>query len=287
LKPSFLIGISLILGAIAAFFVAHLSRSPELASGPQVVIASGTIQAGTALTESQLSVLNWPTVTTPAGVFAETKPLTQRYARQTIEAGELILESKLASTDSKGGLAAMITAGKRAISVRVNDVVGVAGFALPGNYVDILVSAKDAAGNSFSKIVLNRVKVLAVAQDTTSDAAKPKVVNAVTLELSPAESEQLDLARSIGSLSLVLRNEIDAGLSNSNGARLVDLTHQGIAIESNPLPAGNLANTNNAADTTNTVSTKPKAPKLKGTSSAAKADAVQEIRGIREGGGAK
>ena len=85
----------------------------------------------------------------------------------------------------------------------------------------------------------------------------------------------------------MLRNEIDAGLSNSNGARLVDLTHQGIAIESNPLPATNLVNTNNAADTTNTVSTKPRAPKLKGTSSAFRSDAVQEIRGIREGGGAK
>jgi pilus assembly protein CpaB len=287
LKPSLLIGISLILGAIAAFFVAHLSRSPEIAGGPQVVIASSTIQAGTELSTSQLSVLNWPSPSTPQGVFSDTKPLAHRYARQTIEPGELILESKLAAIDSKGGLASIITAGKRAISVRVNDVVGVAGFALPGNYVDILVSAKDSEGNSFSKIVLNRVKVLAVAQDTTSDAAKPKVVNAVTLELTPAESEQLDLARSIGSLSLVLRNEIDAGLSSSNGTRLVDLTHQGIAIESNPLPASNLSNTNNAQDATNTVSTKPKAPKLKGTSSAAKADAVQEIRGIKEGGGAK
>lgn len=271
---------SLILGAIAAFFVAHLSRSPELASGPQVVIASSTIQAGTELSTGQLSVLNWPSPSTPQGVFSDTKPLAHRFARQTIDAGELILESKLAAIDSKGGLASMIAAGKRAISVRVNDVVGVAGFALPGNYVDILVSAKDSAGNTFSKIVLNRVKVLAVAQDTSADAAKPKVVNAVTLELTPAESEQLDLARSIGSLSLVLRNEIDAGLSNSNGARLVDLTHQGIAIESTPLPTANAA-----TDTTTTVTTKPKAPKLK--AAASNQGAVQEIRGIKDGGGAK
>lgn len=280
MKPSLLIGVSLILGAIAAFFVAHLSRSPELASGPQVVIASSTIQAGTELSTGQLSVLNWPSPSTPQGVFSDTKPLAHRFARQTIDAGELILESKLAAIDSKGGLASMIAAGKRAISVRVNDVVGVAGFALPGNYVDILVSAKDSAGNTFSKIVLNRVKVLAVAQDTSADAAKPKVVNAVTLELTPAESEQLDLARSIGSLSLVLRNEIDAGLSNSNGARLVDLTHQGIAIESTPLPTANAA-----TDTTTTVTTKPKAPKLK--AAASNQGAVQEIRGIKDGGGAK
>ncbi len=281
MKPSLLIVASLIFGAIAAFFVAHLSRSPELAGGPQVVIASTTIQAGTELSDSQLKVLNWPSPSPPQGIFSDSKILNHRFARQTIEAGELVLESKLASTDSKGGLASIIAAGKRAISVRVNDVVGVAGFALPGNYVDVLVSAKDGAGNSFSKIVLNRVKVLAVAQDTTAETAKPKVVNAVTLELTPAESEQLDLARSIGSLSLVLRNEIDAGLSNSNGARLVDLTHQGISIESNPLPvmSGSLD--------VEKVSIKPKAPKLKGSSSAPQQDTVQEIRGVKEGGGAK
>lgn len=280
MKPSLLIGISLILGAIAAFFVAHLTRGTDVASGPQVVIASSTIRAGTEISSSQLKVLHWPSPSTPAGVFANTSTLNHRFARQTIEAGELVLESKLASAESKGGLASMIAAGKRAISVRVNDVVGVAGFALPGNYVDVLVSAKDSAGNSFSKIVLNRVKVLAVAQDTTADDSKPKVVNAVTLELTPAESEQLDLARSIGSLSLVLRNEIDAGLSNSNGARLVDLTHQGISIESTPLPTANAA-----TDTTTTVTTKPKAPKLK--ASASNQGAVQEIRGIKDGGGAK
>jgi hypothetical protein len=80
----------------------------------------------------------------------------------------------------------------------------------------------------------------------------------------------------------VLRNEIDAGLSSSNGARLVDLTHQGIAIESNPVPA-----TNNAPVNTNVVSSKPKVAKLKGSSSVSKQDAVQEIRGIKEGGGAQ
>ena len=282
MKPSLLIGISLILGAIAAFFVAHLSRSPVLANGPKVVIAASTIQAGTEIADNQLSVLNWPSPSTPQGVFAEAKPLSHRFARQTIQAGELVLESKLAPIDSKGGLASMISAGKRAISVRVNDVVGVAGFALPGNYVDVLVSAKDSENRPFSKIVLNRVKVLAVAQDTTADPTKPKVVTAVTLELTPAESEQLDLARSIGALSLVLRNEIDAGLSSSNGARLVDLTHQGLVIESNPMPAVVDATSAKKPD-----STQPKAKNLKKFSAPPKQETVQEIRGIKETGGAQ
>jgi len=282
LKPFLLIGISLILGAIAAFFVAHLSRSEDLASGPPVVIASSTIQAGTELSDSQLKVLKWPTATTPPGVFSAAKPLNHRFARQTIEVGELVLEAKLASTDSKGGLASMIAAGKRAISVRVNDVVGVAGFALPGNYVDVRVSAKDSLGNPFSKIVLNRVKVLAVAQDTAADSAKPKVVNAVTLELTPAESEKLDLARSIGALSLALRNEIDSGLSSSNGARLVDLTHQGIAIESTPM-----LSVNGPSEITKVISIKSKATKLNGSLALSKQDSVLEIRGIKESAGSK
>jgi pilus assembly protein CpaB len=161
-------------------------------------------------------------------------------------------------------------------------VVGVAGFALPGNYVDVLVSAKDSESRPFSKIVLNRVKVLAVAQDTTADPTKPKVVTAVTLELTPAESEQLDLARSIGALSLVLRNEIDAGLSSSNGARLMDLTHQGISIESAPLEVAPDATTASKAG-----ARQPKSKALKKTPAPPKPDTVQEIRGIKESEGAK
>ena len=123
-----------------------------------------------------------------------------------------------------GGLSAVVASGKRAMTVRVNDVVGVAGFALPGNYVDILVnlapSNSDLAQNagSISKIVLERILVLAVAQESAVDDSKPRVVNAVTLELTPNEVEKLDLARSIGSLSLVLRNQIEAQPANTTGA---------------------------------------------------------------------
>ena len=111
------------------------------------------------------------------------------------------------------------------MTVRVNDVVGVAGFALPGNFVDILVHtqddrAKPAGGGplAISKIVLERILVLAVAQESGRDDNKPKVVNAVTLELTPEQVEKLDLARSVGSLSLVLRNQVDPAPVNTDGA---------------------------------------------------------------------
>jgi pilus assembly protein CpaB len=107
--------------------------------------------------------------------------------------GEPLLERKLAPVGTLGRLSAVIAEGKRAMTVRVNDVVGVAGFALPGNYVDVMVNAqqdkekgKAEEGKQISKTVLERVLVLAVAQEASRDDTKPKVVSAVTLELSPA-----------------------------------------------------------------------------------------------------
>mgnify|MGYP003596621543 FL=1 len=122
-----------------------------------------------------------------------------------------------------GGLSGVIADGKRAITVRVNDVVGVAGFALPGNLVDILVNIKDDNKNPISKIVLEQILVLAIAQDLGRDETKPKVVNAVTLEVTPEQAERLDLARSVGSLSLVLRNQIDKSIGSTDGVRTQDL----------------------------------------------------------------
>ena len=114
------------------------------------------------------------------------------------------------------------------MTVRVNDVIGVAGFALPGNYVDVLVNAENekskAEGRAkiTSQIVLQHILVLAVAQEASREESKPKVVNAVTLEVTPEQAEKLDLAKSVGSLTLVLRNQVDsapvttAGIAEGN-----------------------------------------------------------------------
>jgi pilus assembly protein CpaB len=255
-----LIAIALILGAFAAFGVSRwVGMGSSKPAGPLVVIASAPIEPGSTITAQQMKAIPWPAAISPPGASPDLSKLVGRVAKQIIYAGEPILEVKLAPIDSKGGLASMISPGKRAISVRVNDVVGVAGFTLPGSYVDVMVSAKDPAGAPFSKIVLNRVKVLAIAQETTPDQTRPRVVNAVTLELSPGESEQLDLARSIGSLSLVLRNELDSEVVRSSGSRLSDL------VGSAPAPS-RVAPSSSAAPS-------GAAPKGKQT--------VEEIRGVR------
>jgi pilus assembly protein CpaB len=133
----------------------------------------------------------------------------------SFQRGEPLTEARLAPVGAKGGLSAVVPEGRRAMTVRVNDVVGVAGFALPGTYVDVMVNTqaegtqRNDRDRSISKIVLERILVLAVAQEADRDATKPKVVNAVTLEVTPRDAEVLDLARSVGTLSLVLRNPSD------------------------------------------------------------------------------
>src|SRR5512137_696251 len=211
-----MIGIAFLIAAAAVVLASQwVSRQAALAT-KQVAVAAVDIEIGSRLTGQMMRAAPWPSGSIPEGAAEDTSALVDRVARTTILRGEPILEGKLAPVGTTGGLSAIVTEGKRAMTVRVNDVIGVAGFALPGNYVDILVNTSDeGAGSaqnkdkSVSKIVLEHILVLAVAQEASRDETKPKVVNAVTLEVSPEQAEMLDLARSVGTLSLVLRNQVD------------------------------------------------------------------------------
>lgn len=201
-----------------------LAEQAPLATA-KVVVAATDIELGARITPNMLKVADWPSANVPQGSFSDLKDLDARVVNTTVQRGEPLLETKLAPVGSKGGLSAVIGPGKRAMTVRVNDVVGVAGFALPGNFVDIVVntdddSIKQADGRSrsVSKIVLEHILVLAVAQVASRDETKPKLVNAVTLEVTPEQAEVLDLARSVGTLSLVLRNQVDNTLLTTTGA---------------------------------------------------------------------
>lgn len=204
--------------AVGAVFLASqwVQDQAKVATG-KVVVAKGDIDLGTRLTPLMLKISDWPKGSMPEGAVNDPEKLKDRVVRISVLSGEPVLESKLAPIGTKGGLSAVIGEGKRAMTVRVNDVVGVAGFALPGNYVDIVVNTEDDSvkdqnekNRSISKIVLDHILVLAVAQESSvREEGKPKVVNAVTLEVTPEQAEKLDLARSVGQLSLVLRNQLD------------------------------------------------------------------------------
>lgn len=214
LKALGLLLLALILGVAAAVYATGLvTRQSGIASN-KVVVAAFDIELGSRINPQMLTSVDWPSGSVPVGTFSDVKDLQDRVVKVGVLRGEAVLEGKLAPVGTQGGLSAVIAAGKRAMTVRVNDVVGVAGFALPGNYVDVMVSAqqdkgKNEEGRQISKTVLEHVLVLAVAQEAGRDDTKPRVVSAVTLELSPEDSEKLDLARNVGTLSLVLRNQID------------------------------------------------------------------------------
>jgi pilus assembly protein CpaB len=234
--------VAILFGLTAVVLASRWLLLQPTASGGHIAVAAADINLGQRLTPEMVKLAEWPADSMPKGAFTDPQKLAGRVLKSSVLAGEPVSEAKLAPAGTLGGLSALITEGKRAITVRVNDVIGVAGFALPGNYVDIIVStAKDpnpeAGGReqSISKIVLERILVLAVAQEVNRDETKPRVVNAVTLEVTPEQAEQLDLARSVGSLSLALRNEVDPQSAQTSGATKLTLL-PGAAPVVKPVP---------------------------------------------------
>jgi pilus assembly protein CpaB len=221
-----MMGVALLMAVAAVLVAARWINARASSATNKVAVAQVDIALGSRVLPETVKMVDWPANAMPPGVFTDAKLLETRVSRTTIQRGEPIMETKLAPPGTQGGLSAVVAPGKRAMTVRVNDVVGVAGFAMPGNFVDVLVNTqgeKQRGGDadkdpSISKIVLERILVLAIAQEASRDDTKPKVVNAVTLELTPEQTETLDLARSVGTLSLVLRNQVDPDSSPTGGA---------------------------------------------------------------------
>jgi pilus assembly protein CpaB len=234
---------AVILAFVAVIVAARWINAQASGNTNKVAVALVDISLGARIAPEMVRMVDWPSSALPPGAINDPKLLDARVTRTSIQHGEPIMESKLAPPGTQGGLSAVVGEGKRAMTVRVNDVVGVAGFALPGNYVDILVNTQDDAAKtgtgrdpSISKIVLERILVLAIAQESNRDDTKPKVVNAVTLELTPEQAEKLDLARSVGTLSLVLRNQIEDKPVNTDGATKTSLLDAKVAAQA-PAPA--------------------------------------------------
>ena len=214
--------IALLAGLGAVVMAARWMQGQNSGQG-RIAVANAEIQLGSAITPEMVRMVDWPQSNQPPGVFTEVEKLHGRVVTGTVQRGEPVLEARLAPIGTKGGLSAIVPAGKRAMTVRVNDVVGVAGFALPGTFVDVMVNTQEEGSKNndrdrtISKIVLDRILVLAVAQEADRDNTKPKVVNAVTLEVTPQQAEMLDLARSVGTLSLVLRNQAESAEATTAG----------------------------------------------------------------------
>ncbi|KAB8059499.1 MULTISPECIES: Flp pilus assembly protein CpaB [Janthinobacterium] len=245
-----MMAIAVILAFAAVIVAARWINAQASGNINKVAVAQIDISLGARLTPDMVRMVDWPSNALPPGAINDPKLLETRVTRTSIQHGEPIMEGKLAPPGTQGGLSAVVAEGKRAMTVRVNDVVGVAGFALPGNFVDILVNTQGEGARktpdrdpNISKIVLERILVLAIAQESSRDDTKPKVVNAVTLELTPDQAEKLDLARSVGTLSLVLRNQVEDKPVNTEGATKSSLLDEKVAVaapaamvQAKPLP---------------------------------------------------
>ena len=162
-----MIAVALVLALGAVVVAAHWITDQGAATSKKVAVALVDIAPGTRITPAMVNLVDWPANAMPPGAITDVKQLDTRVSRNTIEHGEPIMESKLAALGTTGGLSAVVAQGKRAMTVRVNDVVGVAGFALPGNFVDILVNTQEEArgdtnnnqprDQAISKIVLERI----------------------------------------------------------------------------------------------------------------------------------
>ncbi len=208
-----LIVVSLLLAAAAAWvandYMNSLKAKKEATPGTvPVAVAAMDIPFGTKVEARHVSVIQMLQGTAPDGTFPATTAVEGKVARDSIIKGEILLAPQFTAEGEGSTLATVITENMRAVSVRVNDVVGVAGFLLPGNRVDVVSAYRDGMQTRSETIVQN-VKVLAVDQTASTEKNEPVVVRAVTLEVTPDDAERLALAAERGVIQLALRNPAD------------------------------------------------------------------------------
>jgi pilus assembly protein CpaB len=215
-------------GLIAAVSVKQylLSAQTFKSNLNDVVVAKVDIPVGSRIIAEQLTVAQFPADVTPEGALSKIDDkLIGRVVVQGISPRDPVTELKLAPIGAAGGLSSMIPEGYRAMTVAVNDVVGVSGFIMPGTLVDIVVVITPPKGTGqeemISKIVLQNIKVLASGQNIDkpkNDREVERAIKAVTLQVTPEQAEKLALASSEGKLQLVMRNSVDQADEQTNGA---------------------------------------------------------------------
>jgi pilus assembly protein CpaB len=195
----------------------------------RVVVAAETVTMGTRLNEKQLKLVDWPSRNPIEGAFSDPKKLVDRGVIVAIAKNEPVTESKIASLEAGAGLPPVIPEGMRAISVKVNEVIGVAGFVVPGVLVDVLVTVRRTEGENnepMTRTVVSKVEVLTAGtrfdQEKSKDGA-PIPTSVVTLAVLPEDAERIALASNEGKITLALRNPLDVKATDTRGIKLAGL----------------------------------------------------------------
>ena len=230
LRFAMLIAISF--GLLAAYGIFSFLRQQRLdserfrSSLQDIVVASKEIPSGVAITTDMVKTTSYLKTSVPPGAFSSLQQVTGKIAKTTIAPGEPMLPARLGD---KAGLTVLLSPGHRAIAVRVNEIIGVSGFIVPNDRVDVIalvasLSAANEAAKQISKIVLQNKRVLSVAQTVGEPKdGKPQVASSITLELTPEEAEKLSLASIEGQIVLALRGAEDENIIHTEGSTTRDL----------------------------------------------------------------
>jgi len=197
-------------------------------SAQTIVVASRQLRFGNELSASVLREMPWPADAVPQGAFRsipEVLTAGKRVVLTAIEANEPVLASKITGLGQRATLSATIGEGHKAVTIRVNDVDGVAGFVLPGDRVDVMLSRQLEKNSAINDVVLKNTRVLAVDQLADERSDKPSVAKAVTLEVDIAGAQKLSLASQVGTLALALRKAGDQDSTASRPITLADLVN--------------------------------------------------------------
>lgn len=224
--------VALIAAGVASFVVYRaIQRLPvrqvEVAS-VQTVVAARAIAVGAMVTRDDVRTIAWPARNPVPGSFTDATKVVNRGAIVAIAENEPITEAKLAPEGSGAGLPPTIPEGMRAISVRTNEVIGVAGFVVPGTRVDVLVTLREKEGGGpMSRVVVSNVQALTAGtrydQEQARKDGKPIPTSVVTLLVTPEDAERIALAANEGQITLVLRNPLDVAPTETRGVGIASL----------------------------------------------------------------
>jgi pilus assembly protein CpaB len=234
--------VAVVTAAIASFAVYRailLAPSQAAERHQMVVVAARPIAIGTELTARDVKVLAWPGGSPIAGAISDPKAVINRGLLTAVLENEPITVNKVAAANEGAGLSPVIPRGMRALAVRVNDVIGVAGFVVPGSRVDLVVTMRQAKG-SMTRTAASNVQVLTAGtrQDqgkSDNDTKKPNASTVVTLMVTPEDAERIALAQSEGEIMLVLRNPLDTEVTTSAGVKTDSLLGREEAPEPAPV----------------------------------------------------
>ena len=222
--------LAIVLASLATFGVYRAINSIEVreveVANYSVVVAAKPMSVSVLLTEDDVKLTAWPSSSAVEGAYTNVNDVVNRGLLTSVLENEPITATRLAPIEAGGGLPPLIPAGMRAMSVKVNEVIGVAGFVVPGTHVDVIVTIRGVDDQTMTRTVVSNLQVLTAGTRYDQESARdgePIPTTVVTLMVTPADAERITLAQVEGQIMLALRNPMDTDMTETPGIRTASL----------------------------------------------------------------